>query len=58
MTDQTSEKTPEPPRKLTPEEEKARKRRNVAIFWSLIGFILLIFLVTIQRLASNMSGGV
>jgi len=57
MTDPTPEQTPERPRALTADEEKARKRRNVAIFWSLIGFILLIFLVTIQRMASNISAG-
>ena len=39
------------------EQEKARKRRNVAIFWSLIGFIVLIFLVTLQRLTSNIATG-
>jgi hypothetical protein len=52
-----TDETPEPPRRLTPEQEKARKRRNVAIFWSLIGFILLIFVVTLQRLTSNISAG-
>ena len=52
-----SDEIPEAPRKLTPEEEKARKRRNVAIFWSLIGFIVLIFLVTLQRLTSNIAAG-
>ena len=43
--------------KLTPEEEKARKRRNVAIFWSLIGFILLIFVTTVVRLSGNVAAG-
>lgn len=52
-----TEQTPDAPRRLTPEEEKARKRRNVAIFWSLIGFIVLIFLVTLQRLSSNIAAG-
>jgi len=52
-----SDETPETPRRLTPEEEKARKRRNVAIFWSLIGFIVLIFLVTLRRLTSNIAAG-
>lgn len=52
-----TDETPEPPRRLTPEQEKARKRRNVAIFWSLIGFILLIFVVTLQRLTSNIAAG-
>ena len=43
--------------RLTAEQEKARKRRNVAIFWSLIGFIVLIFLVTLKRLTSNIATG-
>lgn len=43
--------------KLTPEEEKARKRRNVAIFWSLIAFIVLIFVTTVVRLSGNVAAG-
>lgn len=54
---QTDPKQPASPPALTPEQEKARKRRNVAIFWSLIAFILLIFVVTLLRLSSNISAG-
>lgn len=54
---QTDPKQPASPPALTPEQENARKRRNVAIFWSLIAFILLIFVVTLLRLSSNISAG-
>ncbi|MGP1274269.1 MAG: hypothetical protein ACQRW7_02485 [Caulobacterales bacterium] len=54
---QSDPKQPASPPALTPEQEKARKRRNVAIFWSLIAFILLIFVVTLLRLSSNISAG-
>jgi hypothetical protein len=35
---------------MTPEELKARKRRNLVIAWSIIAFILLVFLITIAKL--------
>lgn len=43
--------------KLTPEQEKARKRRNVAIALGLVAFIVLIFLVTVVRMSSNYNAG-
>ena len=43
---------------LTPEEEKARKRRNVAIALGLVAFIVLIFVVTVVRMSSNYNTGV
>ena len=38
---------------MTPEEEKQRKRRNLAIALSLAGFMLIVFLVTILNLSAN-----
>jgi hypothetical protein len=35
---------------MTPEELKARKRRNLVIAWSIAAFILLVFLITIAKL--------
>ncbi len=52
----TENNTPETV-KLTPEQEAARKRRNVAIFWSLIAFIVLIFVTTVVRLSGNVATG-
>lgn len=43
--------------KLTPEEEKARKRRNRAIALGLLAFIALIFLTTVLRLTHNYNTG-
>jgi predicted nucleic acid-binding Zn ribbon protein len=38
-----------------PEEfEKARKRRNAIIAWSLVGFIVLVFLVTIAKMKAGL----
>ena len=45
------------PAKLSPEQEAARKRRNVWIFWALIGFIVLIFVTTVVRLTGNVATG-
>ena len=42
---------------LTPEQEAARKRRARFTALALVGFIALIFLVTVVRLTSNVSGG-
>jgi hypothetical protein len=39
--------------KLTPEQEKARKRRNLWIALSLVGFILLVFLITIAKMKAG-----
>lgn len=43
--------------KLSPEELAARKKRNMMIALSLVGFMGLIFAVTVIRLASNISAG-
>lgn len=42
---------------LTPEEEAARRKRNVAIAWGLVGFMVLIFLITVLRLSQNVANG-
>ncbi|MFS2318690.1 hypothetical protein RMQ97_12190 [Maricaulis sp. D1M11] len=42
---------------LTPEEEAARKSRNRAIGWSLFGFVVLVFLITVARLSQNIIAG-
>ncbi|RZJ18327.1 MAG: hypothetical protein EON91_05930 [Brevundimonas sp.] len=39
--------------KLTDEQARARKRRNVAIALALIGFIVLVFLTTVMNLRRN-----
>jgi len=43
--------------KLTPEQEAARKKRNLAIALGLGAFILLIFLTTVVRLTQNHNAG-
>ena len=39
--------------RLTPGEQKARSRRNVAIGLALAAFVALVFVVTMVRLAQN-----
>lgn len=39
--------------KLTDEQARARKRRNVAIALGLLGFIALVYLVTLSRMSAN-----
>jgi hypothetical protein len=56
MTDPQDHRQTEPA-PLTPEQEAARKRRNVWIFWALIGFIVLIFVTTVVRLTRNVATG-
>ncbi|HZV85305.1 MAG TPA: hypothetical protein VFF48_10010 [Brevundimonas sp.] len=41
-------------RRLTPEELKARKKRNLAIAGALVGFIVLVFGVTVLNLKRNL----
>lgn len=43
--------------RLTPEQEAARRRRNLAIAGGLVAFIVLVFLVTVLRLAANLQAG-
>ena len=42
--------------RLTPEELKARKRRNVAIALGLVAFMVLVFVTTLLRLQANVGG--
>jgi len=42
---------------LTPEQKAARDRRNRAIAFGLLAFIVLIFLTTVIRLSSNYNTG-
>lgn len=39
--------------KLTDDQVRARKRRNVAIALGLLGFIALVYLVTVSRMNAN-----
>lgn len=39
--------------KLTPEEEKARKRRNLVIALSLAAFMALVFVITLAKLGAS-----
>lgn len=43
--------------KLTPEQEAARKKRNVVIALSLVGFMFAVFAITVVRLGQNVAGG-
>ncbi|GAN00145.1 hypothetical protein U91I_03810 [alpha proteobacterium U9-1i] len=38
---------------LTPEQERARKRRNVMLALSIGGFMLLVFLITMAKLGGS-----
>ncbi len=42
-------------RRLTPEEQKKRKQRNIALALSIIVFVVIIFFVTILRLGSSVA---
>lgn len=39
---------------LTPEQIASRKRRNVWLAVSVLGFVALVFLITLTRLQANM----
>lgn len=39
--------------KLTPEQEKARKRRSVWIAVSLFGFMVLVFIITLTQMKAG-----
>ena len=41
---------------LTPEQQAARKRRNMIIAWSIIAFVVLVFAITLALMAAH-SGG-
>jgi hypothetical protein len=42
---------------LTPEEQRGRDRRNLAIAGAVVAFILIVFLTTIIRVGQNLSAG-
>ncbi|MGY6628982.1 MAG: protoheme IX farnesyltransferase [Oceanicaulis sp.] len=44
--------------KLTPEQESARNKRNAAIAFGLVAFVVLIFLTTVVQMTSNWNAGV
>ncbi|MEL6474110.1 MAG: hypothetical protein AAFQ21_08485 [Pseudomonadota bacterium] len=52
MTEQTPSPTPEP-RPLSPEEDAARKRRNIWLALALVGFVALVAIVTMVRIGSG-----
>jgi hypothetical protein len=39
---------------LTPEQVRARKRRNLVIGLSIVAFVVLVFFVTMARMSANM----
>ena len=43
--------------RLTPEELRARKRRNIALALGLVAFIVLVFVTTVLRLHANIGAG-
>ena len=45
------------PHRLTPEQEAQRRRRSIAIGLALGGLVVLFFITTMVRLASNVAGG-
>lgn len=40
---------------LTPEELKARKKRNAWIAWSIAAFVVLVFLITLTKMQAGVS---
>lgn len=44
--------------KLTPEQEKARNKRNIVIAWSLVGFMVAVFAITVARYSEKIAAGV
>lgn len=42
--------------RLTPDQEAARKRRNLALAGALVLFVVLVFVVTLLRLSANVAG--
>ncbi|MFN3538254.1 MAG: hypothetical protein ACK4Y4_12470 [Brevundimonas sp.] len=41
---------------MTPEQLKARKRRNIALALGLVAFMVLVFATTLLRLQANVGG--
>lgn len=44
------------PKPISPEEAKARNSRNMILAVSIVGFMVVIFLVTVVRMSENMPG--
>lgn len=44
-------------RTLTPEEQRARKRRALATGLALAAFVVLVFIVSLARLQANIAAG-
>ncbi|MFN3353521.1 MAG: hypothetical protein ACK4Z5_07935 [Brevundimonas sp.] len=42
--------------RLTPDQLAARKRRNLAIAFGLVAFMVLVFVTTVLRLQANIAG--
>jgi type IV secretory pathway component VirB8 len=42
---------------MTDAERLAQKKRNAAIAWALVGFMVLIFTITVLRLGANIAAG-
>jgi len=40
---------------LTPQQERARSRRNIVLALSLLAFVVLVFVVTVVRLTANIT---
>jgi len=40
---------------LTPQEQKKRQQRNIVLALSIVGFVLIVFLVTILRLGGSIA---
>jgi hypothetical protein len=41
---------------LTPDEKRARNRRNLWIALAISAFVLLVFLITIAKMSANFAG--
>ncbi|MBB4658539.1 protoheme IX farnesyltransferase [Parvularcula dongshanensis] len=41
----------------TPEEQRARSKRNVAVALGVVGFCVLVFAITVLRLAQSIEAG-
>ncbi|MEJ0060619.1 MAG: hypothetical protein WDM79_14035 [Terricaulis sp.] len=47
---------PKPPQEfvtLTPEQVKARNRRNIVLALSIVAFVILVFLITLAKIKEN-----
>lgn len=42
---------------MTPEAERARKKRNVMLALAIVGFVLIVFVVTIVRIRAGILAG-